>query len=150
MTTGSPNFCTFRWSVLSLLCTYAFYCGEALLKSCEQRSYITLSCGRMQELSCECINFDIEIKSQTRKKKNPEFLSEKPEQQASAAAAIGSLKIPSFLQQQAQSTRWNTYFSHLSWVAMNVIKRARGVRHFRLNVKEDLDSSPWKSMQFFS
>ena len=51
---------------------------------------------------------------------------------------------------EAQSTRWNTYFSHLSWVAMNVIKRARGVRHFRLNVKEDLDSSPWKSMQFFS
>ena len=82
-----------------------------------------------------------------KEKKNPEFLSEKPEQQASAAAAIGSLKIPSFLQQQtsfseAQSTRWNTYFSHLSWVAMNVIKRARGVRHFRLNVKEDLDSSP--------
>ena len=30
---------------------------------------------------------------------------------------------------------------------MNVIKRARGVRHFRLNVKEDLDSSPEKSMQ---
>ena len=59
---------------LSLLCTYAFYCGEALLKSCEQRSYITLSCGRMQELSCECINFDIEIKSQTRKKKKiPNF-----------------------------------------------------------------------------
>ena len=69
MTTGPPDFCTFRRSVLSLLCTYAFYCGEALLKSCEQRSYITLSCGRMQELSCECINFDIEIKSQTRKKK---------------------------------------------------------------------------------
>ena len=34
------------------------------------------------------------------RKKNPEFLSEKPEQQALAAAAIGSLKIPSFLQQQ--------------------------------------------------
>jgi hypothetical protein len=37
------------------------------------------------------------------RKKNPEFLSEKPEQQALAAAAIGSLKIPSFLQQQTCS-----------------------------------------------
>ena len=156
MTTGSPNFCTFHRSVLSLLCTYAFYCGEALLKSCEQRSYITLSCGRMQELSCECINFDIEIKSQTRKKKKSRISVWK-----TWAAGIGSccnrisenpfvLATANHGFSEAQSTRWNTYFSHLSWVAMNVIKRARGVRHFRLNVKEDLDSSPWKSMQFFS
>ena len=51
-------------------------------------------CGAECKLSCMCINFDIEIKSQ--KKKNPEFLPENPSA-ASAAVAIGSLKIPSFL-----------------------------------------------------
>ena len=67
----------------------------------------------MQELSCECINFDIEIKSQTpERKKDPEFLSEKPEQQALAAAAIGSLKIPSFLQQQTKVMH-PKYYKHL-------------------------------------
>ena len=47
-----------------------------------------------------------------KEKKNPEFLSEKPEQQALAAAAIGSLKIPSFLQQQTKVMH-PKYYKHL-------------------------------------